>query len=170
MKRLEKMDDNNNKPAEKSENMADNPVPENAFLIREGVKAIPLNKVHITIGRSHDNKIVVDDPRVSRHHAEIRVIRGNFVLFDLNSSGGSYVNGQRASQGILYPGDLISLAGVSFIFTQDTRLISRGTDTLPVGPGDRHTAIFRTPKSANAQEKNDGSETPEQGMTSSETG
>jgi pSer/pThr/pTyr-binding forkhead associated (FHA) protein len=139
------MDDINGKPPEssESESAADNFIPPNVFLIMEGVKAIPLDHIRITIGRSHDNILVIDDPRVSRHHAEIRVIRGGFVLFDLNSSGGTYLNGRRTNQGILYPGDLISLAGVNFIFTQDTRFATRATDKLtPEGPGKRATVIF----------------------------
>jgi len=144
-KTLNQMDNTNGKPPENDENAADISVPSNVFLIMEGVKAIPLDKARITIGRSHDNLLVIDDPRISRHHSEIRVIRGGFVLFDMNSSGGTYVNGRRITQGILYPGDLISLAGVNFVFTQDTRLIGRGTDQLkPDGPGQRPTAIFKS--------------------------
>jgi pSer/pThr/pTyr-binding forkhead associated (FHA) protein len=41
------------------------------------------------------------------------------VLFDLNSNGGTFVNGQRTNQSVLHPGDVISLAGVSLIFGQD---------------------------------------------------
>ncbi|MBK6645463.1 MAG: FHA domain-containing protein [Anaerolineales bacterium] len=46
-------------------------------------------------------------------------IKGRFVVFDLNSTGGTFVNGQRTSQSVLYPGDVISLAGVALIFGQD---------------------------------------------------
>jgi pSer/pThr/pTyr-binding forkhead associated (FHA) protein len=116
----------------------------------QGVKAIPLDQAHVTIGRSHENVIVIDDPRVSRYHAEIRVIRGGFVLFDLNSSGGTYINGQRTQQAILYSGDMISLAGVNFVFTQDTRFIGREDKPAPEGEGKRPTVIFNkspiTPK------------------------
>ncbi|MCJ7432223.1 MAG: FHA domain-containing protein [Anaerolineales bacterium] len=139
------MNDNKDKSAGSDENAGDNLIPPNIFLIMEGTKAIPLDKVLITFGRSHDNTIVVDDPRVSRHHVEIRVIRKQFVLFDLSSTGGTYVNGQRTSQIILYPGDLVSLAGVNFVFTLDTHLADRGTDPLSLaGPGERDTAIFNT--------------------------
>jgi pSer/pThr/pTyr-binding forkhead associated (FHA) protein len=120
-------------------------IPSNAFLIMEGTKAIPLNQSTVTIGRSHENAIVLDDPRVSRKHLEIRVIREHFVLFDLNSSGGTFVNGQRVNQGILYSGDLISLAGVNLVFMQDSRLKAPETDPLrQQGAGDRNTAIFNS--------------------------
>ena len=94
-------------------------IPENAFLIVEGVKVHPLNQMVVNIGRRLENQLVIDDPRVSRNHAQLRAIKGRFVLFDLNSTGGTFVNGQRTSQTVLYPGDVISLAGVALIFGQD---------------------------------------------------
>jgi len=121
-------------------------LPENAFVIVEGVKEFALREAVINIGRRLDNHLVIDDPRVSRQHAQLRAIEGRFVLFDLDSSGGSFVNGQRVSQGILYPGDVISLAGVSLIYGQDTPLPRPAADaTAPRRrPGtDRPTAILR---------------------------
>lgn len=94
-------------------------IPENAFLIVEGVKVHALTEPVINIGRRLENHLVIDDPRVSRNHAQLRSIKGRFVLFDLNSTGGTFVNGQRTSQTVLYPGDVISLAGVALIFGQD---------------------------------------------------
>ena len=95
-------------------------IPENAFLIVEGVKVHPLTESVVNIGRRLENQLVIDDPRVSRNHAQLRAIKGRFVLFDLNSTGGTFVNGQRTSQTVLYPGDVISLAGVALIFGQDS--------------------------------------------------
>jgi pSer/pThr/pTyr-binding forkhead associated (FHA) protein len=94
-------------------------IPENAFLIIEGVRVHSLNESVVNIGRRLENQLVIDDPRVSRNHAQLRAIKGRFVLFDLNSTGGTFVNGQRTSQTVLYPGDVISLAGVALIFGQD---------------------------------------------------
>jgi pSer/pThr/pTyr-binding forkhead associated (FHA) protein len=121
-------------------------LPENAFLIIDGTKAVPLNQAVITIGRHHDNMVVIDDPRVSRHHMELRAIQGRFVLFDLESSGGTYINGQRTSQAVVYPGDVISLAGVNIHFVKDvySPRRNRGNTTFFPGQGERGTAIFRT--------------------------
>ena len=94
-------------------------IPENAFLIIEGIRVHSLNESVVNIGRRLENQLVIDDPRVSRNHAQLRAIKGRFVLFDLNSTGGTFVNGQRTSQTVLYPGDVISLAGVALIFGQD---------------------------------------------------
>jgi pSer/pThr/pTyr-binding forkhead associated (FHA) protein len=48
-----------------------------------------------TIGRDPGNDIILRDPKVSRHHAEIVFERGFFVLHDLASANGTYVNSKR---------------------------------------------------------------------------
>lgn len=121
-------------------------LPENAFLIVEGVKVFPLTRSVVNIGRRLDNQLVIEDPRVSRNHAQLRAIKGRYVLFDLNSTGGTYVNGQRVTQSVLYPGDVISLAGVPLIFGQDNPPPRPDlADTSPLSPaaGDRPTAILK---------------------------
>lgn len=119
---------------------ADN-IPENAFLIVEGVKVHPLTESVVNIGRRLENQLVIDDPRVSRNHAQLRAIKGRFVLFDLNSTGGTFVNGQRTSQTVLYPGDVISLAGVALIFGQDNPPPRPDlANTSPLNPADPGTS------------------------------
>jgi len=97
-------------------------IPGNAFLIIQGTKIFPLKQSVVNIGRRLDNHIVIDDPRVSRNHAQLRAVRGHYMLFDLNSTGGTFVNNERTTQSALYPGDVISLAGVMLIFGQDIPL------------------------------------------------
>jgi hypothetical protein len=129
-------------------------VPSNAFLIVGGTQIVPLNRSVINLGRRLDNHIVIDDPRVSRSHAQLRIVKDRFVLFDLNSSGGTFVNGQRADQSVLYPGDVISLAGVTLIFGQDLPAghVAGEGHTQPGLPAsaDRPTAILRRPTDNNA--------------------
>ena len=48
-----------------------------------------------TVGRDPGNDIILRDPKVSRHHAEIVFERGFFVLHDLASANGTYVNGKK---------------------------------------------------------------------------
>jgi hypothetical protein len=95
------------------------PRPASAFLIVNGA-IFPLRLVVINIGRRLDNHLVIDDPRVSRAHAQLRAVHGHYVLFDLNSTGGTYVNGQRISQHAMKAGDVISLSGVPVIYGEDT--------------------------------------------------
>ena len=119
-------------PAEATEEAADRVgaaheiIPGNAFLIVQGTRIFPLTRSVINIGRRLDNHLVIDDPRISRSHAQLRVVKGRYMLFDLNSTGGTFVNNQRINQSILYPGDVISLAGVMLIFGQDVPLRQAG--------------------------------------------
>ena len=95
-------------------------IPEDAFVIIDGIRVIPLNLAIVNIGRRIENTLVVDDPRVSSTHAQLRSINGRYIIFDLNSTGGTFVNGKKVNQSVLYPGDVISLAGVPLIYGQDT--------------------------------------------------
>ncbi len=97
-------------------------IPPNAFFVMEGGKTFPLDQPTINIGRMLDNDLVLDDPRVSRRHAQLKAVDGHFVLSDTNSTGGIFVNGRRVSETILYPNDSISLAGVILTFQQDEPL------------------------------------------------
>jgi hypothetical protein len=105
-------------------------LPLNAFLIINGNSHFPLNRSVTNIGRRLDNHLVLDDPRVSRNHIQIRASKGRFIIFDLNSTGGTYVNGKRINQCILNPGDVISLAGVPIIYGQDTATNVADTGSL----------------------------------------
>jgi pSer/pThr/pTyr-binding forkhead associated (FHA) protein len=99
----------------------------------DGARVYQLKQSVINIGRRLGNHLVIDDPRVSRSHAQLRAINGRFVLFDLDSTGGTFINGQRRHQSILHPGDVISLSGVPLIFGQDNPADSSYlTDTSPI--------------------------------------
>lgn len=94
-------------------------IPDKAFLIVGGSKIFSLDHPVINIGRKLDNQLVIDDPRVSRRHSQLRAVKGRYVIFDVGSSGGTFVNGERVSRAILRPGDVISLAGVPMVYGQD---------------------------------------------------
>ncbi len=87
-----------------------------AFLVVEGDRYIPLERTVINIGRRRDNTIVLDDRRVSRRHCQLRFRYGEFVLYDLASRGGTFVNDGRISECVLRSGDVISLAGVKLVY------------------------------------------------------
>ncbi len=113
---MEKTDDKSTAPFQSGE--SDGQESEDAFLIVNGVDLFLIRQPIVSIGRRTDNLLVLNDPRVSRAHAEVRRIRGRFVIFDTNSSGGTYVNGKRVTHSVLYDSDVISLAGVHLIFRQ----------------------------------------------------
>jgi hypothetical protein len=91
-----------------------------AFLIVNTNENFRLGQSVVNIGRSKDNNLIIEDLRVSRVHAQLRPIKGRYILFDLNSKGGTFVNDRRISRYTLNPGDVISLAGVPLIYGQDT--------------------------------------------------
>jgi hypothetical protein len=63
----------------------------------------------VKIGRQADNDLVVVDPGVSRHHAEVINENGTCTLHDLGSTNGTYVNGSVVTEHALRDGDRISL-------------------------------------------------------------
>lgn len=79
-------------------------------------RTVPLRAPVTSIGRSLDNDIVIEDNRVSRRHAQIRVQHGAFCLYDLASANGTRVNGLPADKVVLRDGDSISLGGVILAF------------------------------------------------------
>ena len=117
---------------------SDDAIPPNAVLILEGIKAYPLTETIVNIGRKFENHLIIDDPRISRVHAQLRAVNGHFVLFDLHSKGGTFVNGQRISEVMLYPGDVISLAGVTLIFAQDSPIPPMETSPLGAAGDNQH--------------------------------
>lgn len=66
-------------------------------------------KDSFTIGRAEGNDIVLANRSVSSKHCIIRKIGGAFVLYDLKSTNGSFINGQRIQKALLKPGDTIHI-------------------------------------------------------------
>ncbi|MCC6955443.1 MAG: DUF3662 domain-containing protein [Anaerolineales bacterium] len=106
--------------------------PRGAYLIVDGMHVFPLDQPTINLGRRPDNQLVIDDARVSRTHAQLRLVRGRFVVFDLDSRGGTFVNGKRVLQQALQPGDVISLAGVPLVFGMEDALLGETQDLAPL--------------------------------------
>jgi pSer/pThr/pTyr-binding forkhead associated (FHA) protein len=77
----------------------------------------PLDQPLVTLGRRESNTIVVPEQAVSRAHAEIRREDSAFVLRDLGSTSGTYLNGAPlAGEQRLRPGDVVGLGpDVTFI-------------------------------------------------------
>jgi pSer/pThr/pTyr-binding forkhead associated (FHA) protein len=68
----------------------------------------------VSIGRLMANDICLEDPFVSRYHCVIRNEDGQYVLEDLNSTNGTYVNGERVKAYSLAEGDLIRVGASRF--------------------------------------------------------
>lgn len=79
------------------------------FVLEDGQEVVVPLKEHITIGRADDNDILVDDDRISMHHAEIvQNADGSLQVFDLKSTAGTFVNGESQLSCTLLHGDTIA--------------------------------------------------------------
>jgi Protein of unknown function (DUF3662)/FHA domain len=81
-------------------------------------KRVMVSPAGATIGRSRQADVVLNDPNVSREHAEIRPRGGSWVINDLGSTNGSQVNGRRIEgTEVLRSGDEIELGASLMTFT-----------------------------------------------------
>jgi chromosome segregation ATPase len=69
-----------------------------------------------TLGRTPDNDMRIDEDFISRHHAVVLLAGTNTVVEDLNSTNGTYVNGERINRRTLKEGDLVTLGKTEFRF------------------------------------------------------
>jgi pSer/pThr/pTyr-binding forkhead associated (FHA) protein len=75
-----------------------------------------LDESVVSIGRLESNNIKLNDPFVSRHHCLIRTEGDEYLIEDLHSANGTYVNGKRVNSGSLKEGFLIGIGGSLFLF------------------------------------------------------
>lgn len=73
-------------------------------------------KDNTSIGRSPSNDVVIQEPKVSRQHAAINKYNENYILIDLKSSNGVYVNGIKIDEVILNHGDEVAIGSAKFLF------------------------------------------------------
>jgi hypothetical protein len=81
--------------------------------------SFPLVRDTYTLGRHRNNDIVINDPKVSSFHARIDRSADGFVLVDLKSRNGSFVNGKRITHGILATGDEVRLGTARLLYKVD---------------------------------------------------
>src|SRR6058998_817183 len=80
-------------------------------LLSEGLtgRTYELKVDRTTVGRVEDNSFQIPEASVSSHHAEI-LLRGNDVVIkDLNSTNGTFINGEKVTEAVLKPGQILRL-------------------------------------------------------------
>src|SRR5687767_1551488 len=83
-------------------------------LLSEGFagRTYELNVEKTTVGRVEDNAFQIAEPSVSSHHAEI-ILKGNDVVVkDLNSTNGTFINGEKVTESVLKPGQVLKFGQV----------------------------------------------------------
>jgi hypothetical protein len=85
----------------------------------DGPHAFPLTTNVMTVGRGLNNDLIVEDPRVSRQHAQLRFKSRRYFIGDLGSTNGTYVNGTQVTvDQVLHDGDTVSFGGLEMRFFQ----------------------------------------------------
>jgi pSer/pThr/pTyr-binding forkhead associated (FHA) protein len=112
--------------------------------------------VGLTIGRSPDNALIIDNPAVSGHHARVFSESGAVILEDLNSTNGTFVNGQHTTRRVLRSGDVLQIGKHQLVF-ENTQEWSAPPPQLPA-LGDtvyldtkQHRALLSTLEDGRAQ-------------------
>jgi FHA domain len=83
----------------------------------DGVRSgFPLNKDHMVVGREVQCAIMLNDNSVSRQHSSVTRLAEGYLLKDMGSSNGTYVNGHRIQEALLKDGDRISIGDCEFWF------------------------------------------------------
>jgi pSer/pThr/pTyr-binding forkhead associated (FHA) protein len=73
-----------------------------------------------TVGRVEDNTFQIAEPSVSSHHAEV-LLRGNDVIVkDLNSTNGTFINGEKVTESPIKPGQILRLGQIEMRLETDT--------------------------------------------------
>lgn len=110
-----------------------------AYLIVQGTHTFDLSQPMVRIGRALDNDLILEDPRVSRYHAQLRCRYRRYILQDMGSRGGTTVNGFPIQEIVLRPGDVISLCGVDLIYAEE---IGDWREDSPGAPSQADTQAY----------------------------
>lgn len=94
-----------------------------------------LEAPRFTIGRGSENSLCLPDQSISRYHAEVIRLGGDFLLRDLGSTNGSFINGDRVTEQLLNDGDTIRFgnAGIKLLFK-----LTRGKKRSPTAERSSH--------------------------------
>lgn len=97
----------------------------NAYLVINS-QIFPLSKEVTRIGRKLENDLVIQDPQISRNHAEIHAVDGEYTLVDMQSTGGTLIDNQRVAAHKLSSGDLFYLANIPIMFIKNSAKLQTG--------------------------------------------
>jgi pSer/pThr/pTyr-binding forkhead associated (FHA) protein len=95
------------------------------LLLQNGAERLPrlaVMRSRVSLGRDPGNDLVLAEPSVSRHHAELRLQGGVWLLTDLQSAKGSWVDQERIyDRAPLAPGSVVRLGDVELAFAPHDR-------------------------------------------------
>jgi len=111
------------------------------------LKELSVGAKEVSIGRSPDNGLVIDNPAVSHYHARVFNEEGRLMLEDFGSMNGTFVNGQRVKMVTLKPGDSVGIGKHTIVVT-DSREVRAATldhdQSKPAAPKINETVMLDT--------------------------
>jgi pSer/pThr/pTyr-binding forkhead associated (FHA) protein len=107
------------------------------------LKEYPVGTV-ATIGRLPDNTLIIDNPAVSGHHARVFLDGDCYVVEDLRSKNGTYVNEQHVLRATLHDGDVLLVGKHKLVF--DAATVAESVPAQPAQPTPGKTAYLDTKK------------------------
>ena len=93
-------------------------------------RACELHTDRTTIGRVEDNTFQIADPSVSSHHCEVHLRGSDIVIRDLNSTNGSFIEGNKIEESVLKPGQILRIGQVELKLEVE----GGATSTVPAAP------------------------------------
>ncbi len=88
----------------------------------------------ITIGRDKTANLMIDDPECSRIHTAIRYWDDIFIVRDMNSRNGTFLNGKKIDVARLNPGDVIKIGATEILVSSDPTTSSDVTQVAQPPP------------------------------------
>ena len=85
-----------------------------------------LSKDVTRIGRKLENDLVIQDPLISRSHAEIHKVNDEYTLIDMQSTSGTLINNQKIGAHKLESGDMFYLANIPILFIKNSPSLQTG--------------------------------------------
>ena len=124
-------------------------------LLTEGFagRTYELNVEKTTVGRVDDNALQIAEPSVSSHHAEIILKGADVLIKDLNSTNGTFINGEKITEAVLKPGQTLKFGQV------ELRLEGKDGAGAPVPGAKAPPAPSKAPASPSAGQKQPTSQT-----------
>ena len=89
-------------------------------------KTVPLGEDAVTIGRTPENSLHLDNEGVSRKHAQILFVGRGWEVVDLGSRNGTKVNGKKVPRAMLKPGDVIGVGPAEVVFEEEGAAAASG--------------------------------------------
>src|SRR6202050_4777625 len=96
------------------------------------LKEVAVGQQEVSIGRSPDNSIVIDNPAISSYHARVFHEDGRLMLQDFGSLNGTFVNGQRVKMVTLKPGDSVGIGKHTIVVTDSVEVGATKLDDATV--------------------------------------